>query len=73
MKAWTVSTKRLWIFLQWSSKNEAACSLVSWENGKFNRSENETLGRTMEQSGKFLKYLCPSARSIRAKQENIKL
>lgn len=46
--------------------------LVSWESGKFNRGENETLGRTMEQSGKHLKSLCPSAGSVRAKQEECK-
>lgn len=57
---------------QWSSKNQAVCWLVSWENGKFNRGENETLGRTMEQSGKHLKCACPSARIIRAKQEAYK-
>lgn len=57
---------------QGSSKNPAVCWLVSWENGKFNRGENETLGRTMEQSGKHLKCLCPNARSIRSKQEEYK-
>lgn len=48
------------------------CWLVSWESGKFNRGENETLGRTMEQSGKHLKCLCPSAGSMKAKQEEYK-
>lgn len=57
---------------QWSSKKQAACWLVSWENGKFNRGENETLGRKIELSGKHLKCLCPNARSIRAKQEEYK-
>lgn len=73
MKARTVLTKRLDFFTaQQSSKNQAACWLVSWENGKFNRGENEALGRRMEQSGKHLKCLCPRARSVRAKQEECK-
>lgn len=69
----SVNKKALdFLTVQWSSKNQAACWLVSWENGKFNRGENETFGRTVEQSGKHLNRLCPSARSIRAKQEEYK-